>query len=287
MRNVLVTGANGFVGKRFLTYNNHNFIIQTISLRNNDWQQQDFSHIDAVVHLAGKAHEMQKIDDQIYYDVNVQLTQNLFEKLTKDGVKHFVYISSTKVYGDDIQTVLNENSTCTPTDAYGKSKLAAEQFLLAQKNCTISIVRPPLIYGAGVKGNMHKIMELCNSNKPLPFAAIDNKRSMVYVDNLVELINTIITKKEKGIFVAGDATPLSTTELVTYMRKALGKKRNLFSIPLFMRAILKKIKPALYIRLFGSFYVNNEATNRQLQFQPTYTAEHGIQQMVNDFLKNK
>ncbi len=287
MTKILVTGANGFVGTRFLKYNKDQFIIETISLRNNDWLKKNFSHIDAVVHLAGKAHEMQKVDDQIYFDINYELTKAFFEKIKSDGVKHFIYFSSTKVYGDGEYDNLSEQSPCNPTDAYGKSKLQAEQFLSLQNSVLVSIVRPPLIYGPGVKGNMQKIMELCNSNKPLPFANINNKRSMVYVDNLIELINSIVFQKKTGVFVAGDATPLSTKTLVTEIRNALGKKRNLFSIPNFLRNLIKKIKPALYVRLFGSFYVDNTATNRKLNFVPKYTSKQGIEAMVSEFLNNK
>jgi nucleoside-diphosphate-sugar epimerase len=287
MLNILVTGASGFVGKRWLEYNKEQFHITTISLKNDEWKSKDFSQIDAVVYLAGKAHEMFKIDDQIYMDINYELTKVFFEKIKKDGVQQFVYISSTKVYGDGDYTYLNETSPCNPTDAYGKSKLMAETFLIQQKKLSVAIVRPPLIYGAGVKGNMQKIMELCNSNKPLPFGNITNKRSMVYVDNLIELINTILQKKATGIFVAGDAAPLSTTTLVTEIRNALGKKRNLFSIPNPLRSIIKKIKPALYVRLFGNFYVDNQQTNNALQLQPKYSSSYGIQQMVKAFLNNK
>jgi nucleoside-diphosphate-sugar epimerase len=284
---ILVTGANGFVGQRFLNYNRTTFDIEIISLRNDDWKTKNFANIDAVIHLAGKAHEMQKIDDQIYFDINYELTKKLFEKVKNEGVKQFIYISSTKVYGDDEYDNLNEQSPCNPTDAYGKSKLQAEQYLLAQTNTIVSIVRPPLIYGPGVKGNMQKIMELCNSNKPLPFANIQNKRSMVYVDNLIELINAITFQKKAGVFIGGDVVPLSTTTLVAEIRSALGKKRNLFSIPIFVRKLLKKLKPALYIRLFGSFYVDTTVTNRVLNFVPKYESKDGIASMVKEFLNKK
>jgi nucleoside-diphosphate-sugar epimerase len=214
------------------------------------------------------------------------LTRKLFVKCKQDGVQQFIYVSSTKVYGDDIQTELDENSPCNPIDAYGKSKLMAEQFLLSQKDCNVAIVRPPLIYGSGVKGNMKKIMELCNSSKPLPFDKINNKRSMVFVDNLIELINTIILQKSKGIFIAGDKAPISTTFLVKEIKSNLNKKNNTFAIPFFFRSILKKAKPNLYIRLFGDFEVSNKNTNKKLNFIPKYETSYGIKQMVKGF-KNK
>ena len=283
--NILVTGANGFVGKHFITIANQQFNCTAISLQNNNWQTQTFNGIDTVLHLAGKAHQMEPIDDQIYFDINYTLTKLLFEKCVADGVKHFIYISSTKVYGDDILTELNEQSPCNPTDAYGKSKLAAEQYLLQQKSMVVTIVRPPLIYGAGVKGNLLKIMQLCNSNKPLPFGNINNQRSMVGIHNLVAMLSAIILLQKPGIFVPCDAAPISTTTLVSCIRKALQRKPNIFSIPIFMRSIIKKLRPALYTRLFGSFYINNTYTNHTLQFVPPYTTEQGITIMVNAFDK--
>ncbi len=284
---ILVTGASGFVGKIFVEYNKNNFDISTISLKKEDWQQANFSSFDAVVHLAGKAHEMTKIDDQIYFEVNYELTKKLFEKIKQDTVPHFIYISSTKVYGDGEYEYLNEQSKCNPSDAYGKSKLKAEQYLLEQKKTIVSIIRPPLIYGSGVKGNMQKIMELCNSNTPLPFGNINNKRSMVYVGNLIELINTVILQKKGGLFIAGDASAASTTILVKTIKNALGKKNNLFAIPNFLQSIIKKLKPALYVRLFGSFYVDNTKTNTILNFTPPFTMQQGIQQMVSNYKINQ
>ncbi len=162
MKKVVLTGAGGFVGRHFLAINAQRYEIVPVSLRNTEWQQQSFSGFHAVVHLAGKAHEMTKINDQVYFDINTTLTRQLFQKAEAEGVPHFIYISSTKVYGDEVTGVLNEESPCQPTDAYGKSKLEAEQFLLQQNHkCRVAVVRPPLVYGAGVKGNMVNLLRLC------------------------------------------------------------------------------------------------------------------------------
>jgi UDP-glucose 4-epimerase len=282
--NVLITGSGGFVGKRLLATKLPEINFTVVSLRKEDWKQQDFSLMDAVVHLAGKAHEMKPVADKVYFDVNYELTKSFFEKVAKDGIQHFIYISSTKVYGDGEYDNLHEQSACNPSDAYGKSKWMAEQFLIQQNHPVVSIIRPPLIYGPGVKGNMKKIMELCNSNKLLPFANIHNKRSVVFVDNLIDLIETVLRLQKPGVFVAGDIQPVSTTALVATIRKAMHKKRNLFSIPFFLRGVIKKAKPALYTRLFGSFYVSNKVTNQQLNFTPKHSTENGIAAMVKTFL---
>jgi UDP-glucose 4-epimerase len=243
--------------------------------------------VNTIVHLAGKAHEMQPIPDSIYFKVNFELTKALAERAKTAGVSHFIYISSTKVYGDEINGVVNEDSECLPTDAYGKSKKMAEEFLLSMQSpdFTVSIIRPPLVYGPGVKGNMIRLLEIAEKNIPLPFGNTGNARSMVYLDNLVALINRVIEKKAAGIFIGGDASPLSTDSLISLMRKSLGKRPGLITLPTFMRKILKQIRPAMYIRLFGSFEVDNTSTNQKLNFVPPYSSEQGISEMVKWYLK--
>src|SRR5687768_10263888 len=118
---IVVTGSSGFVGKRFLEYNKDKFEMMPISLRERKVRDIDLAGTDAIVHLAGKAHEIQPIPDQVYYDVNYTLTKELAEKAKQQGVPHFIYISTTKVYGDEVNETVNEKSLCNPNDAYGKS----------------------------------------------------------------------------------------------------------------------------------------------------------------------
>jgi UDP-glucose 4-epimerase len=289
MTTILVTGSTGFIGKRLMEYNKDRYRLVPLLLRQQQPAELDLQGIDAVIHLAGKAHQMQAIDDKIYFDINFELTKQLANRSKQQGVPHFIYISSSKVYGDDIQNVLNEQSPCHPTDAYGASKLQAEQYLqsLQTESFKVAIVRPPLVYGPHVKGNVIRLLQLAAKNFPLPLGSTQNARSMVFIDNLVELINTIIEQQADGVFVAGDRQPVATDELIRQMRKSLGNGNSLFSIPGFIRTIIKKVKPALYIRLFGSFVVDNSATNIRLHFTPPYTTEEGITQMVNWFKKNQ
>lgn len=282
-----VTGSTGFVGQRYMRvpHNGHEKI--SINLRSETPDQMDLQGVNTIVHLAGKAHEMQPIPDGIYFKVNYELTKALAERAKTSGVSHFIYISSTKVYGDVINGVVNEDSDCLPTDAYGKSKKMAEEFLLSMQSpdFTVSIIRPPLVYGPGVKGNMIRLLEIAEKNIPLPFGNTGNARSMVYLDNLVALINRVIEKKAAGIFIGGDVSPLSTDSLISLMRKSLGKRPGLITLPAFMRKILKQIRPAMYFRLFGSFEVDNTGTNNKLNFVPPYSSEAGISEMVKWYLK--
>ncbi len=288
MKTIAVTGSTGFVGKRLMVYNSEKFHLQPINLRDTPVNAINLLDVDVVLHLAGKAHQMEPIDDKVYFDVNYELTKQLADKALLQGIKQFIYISSTKVYGDDINEMLDEHSPCLPVDAYGASKLKAEQYLqsLQSDNFKIAIIRPPLVYGPGVKGNMIRLLQLADKNFPLPFGKIDNARSMVFIDNLVELINTIIDKEATGVFIAGDDLPVSTSRLLALIKSSLGNTSGLISIPAFARTIIKRLKPALYIRLFGSFVVSNTDTNMRLLFKPPYSTADGVQQMVEWFMKN-
>ena len=287
MKKIVVTGTSGFVGKRFVEYNNNKYIIESLPLRDLDISSLILKGVDAIIHLAGKAHQMEKIDDQIYFDVNYGITKSLVDRAIQEKVPHFIYISTTKVYGDDYVSALNENSPCTPTDAYGESKLKAEEYLNSLTNAIkIAIIRPPLVYGPEVKGNLIQLLHLCKKNIPLPFGNTQNARSMVFVDNFIELINTIINQQATGVYIAGDKNTLSTEKLVSLIRLNLGMNSMLITIPLFMRRIIKIIKPRLFIRLYASFIVENTNTNKKLNFVPPFTSEYGIEQMVKWFKKN-
>ncbi|MEO5891090.1 MAG: NAD-dependent epimerase/dehydratase family protein [Ferruginibacter sp.] len=285
MKKTAITGATGFVGKRLVKYNQHIFEQQILDLRNNKVGNIDLHEIDAVIHLAGKAHEMNLIPDNVYFDVNYELTRQLADKAKAQGVLQFVYISSVKVYGNEVPEILDEQSACIPTDAYGSSKLKAEQYLQSIQTDTfqVAIVRPPLVYGPGVKGNMIRLMQLADKNIPLPFGNIKNARSMVFVDNLIALINKIVEQKAAGVFIAGDAAPISTSQLLWYIKSGLGRKPHLLSVPLIVRKVLMKVRPALYLRLFGSFVVDNRITNDKLDFIPPYSTQFGIEQMAKWF----
>ena len=288
MKTIAVTGVTGFVGKRLMAYDKESYHLKPLLLRTTQPATLDLKGVDALLHLAGKAHQMEPIDDKVYFDINFELTKALAAHAKEQRVPHFIYISSTKVYGDDIQNVLNEQSPCHPSDAYGASKLKAEEYLqsIASPSFTVTVLRPPLVYGPEVKGNMIRLLQLAAMKIPLPFGNIRNARSMVFVDNLVALINAIIDQRAGGVFVAGDRQPVATDTLISMMRTAMDNHSPLVSIPFFVRSILKKLKPALYIRLFGSFVVDNSATNGHLQFTPPYTTQEGIAVMVNWFMKD-
>ncbi len=290
MQEILLTGSNGFVGKKFLSINADKYSIKVALLQKTNIANISFKDIDTVVHLAGIAHQMQKIDDQIYFDVNYGLTKDLADAAKKAGVKHFIFISTIKVFGEQNIKLLTENSPCLPkNDPYGESKLKAEKYLqsIEDENFVVSIIRPPLIYGPGVKGNVLRLLVLGNKSLPLPFKNLDNRRTMVYLNNFIALINRVIDTKISGVFLAGDTEPISTEKLISEIRLNLKKKPNLFSIPSFLKYLLKLIKPEIAHRLFGSLEIDTSNTNNKLNFKPPYSTEHGIKEMVDWYLSKK
>jgi nucleoside-diphosphate-sugar epimerase len=216
------------------------------------------------------------------------LTKNLASRAKAAGVKHFIFVSTIKVFGEHHATVLNEKSPCEPiNDPYGQSKLNAEEFLktLEDDNFTVAIVRPPLIYGPNVKGNLIRFLKLADTNYPLPFKGIDNRRTMVFLDNFIALLNVIVEKKSSGLFLAADAQPISTTYLISEMRRQMGKSPNLFAIPSLFTSILSKVKPEFALRLYGSLEMDATESNRKINFTPPYSIEQGIKTMVQWYKK--
>ena len=281
--NLLVTGSSGFVGSYAIpVFKNLYDNVTTLSLRNRSVDDVDITGIDTIVHMAGLAHQMTKVDPSLYYDINQTLTVNFAAKAKQQGVKHFIYLSTIKVYGDHSMDVVSEATLCNPTDDYGKSKWEAEKELngLANENFKVSIIRPPLVYGKNVKGNLLSLSKLIKKIPVLPLGGIENKRSMVFVGNLVGMINTLIDTPHNGTFLAGDDKSISTSFLVDQMIKHLGLNKKNTTMPGPIIKMIKLVKPAIYQRLFTSFIVDNKVSFKKLNFTPEFTVEEGIKQMM-------
>ena len=272
MKTVLITGASGFVGQRFCVHNKDRYIIKAVSLQNTQVKDLDLSGVDVILHLAGIAHRMEKTDDSLYFEVNYELTKKLAEAAKQARVGHFIFVSTIKVYGDDHQ-LLTPETECRPSDAYGKSKLMAEEALknLESDDFRASIVRPPLIYGQGVKGNMQKLIKLVENRKYIPLGNINNERSMVGVDNFIALLDKVIESRVSGTFLIRDSEPTSTSRLISEIAKGKNIHINLISIPGVMRFAMKVLAPEIYKRLFGSVVVDDKATRDILNFDPPYS----------------
>ena len=251
--------------------------------------------VDEVVHCAARVHVMQ--DDatdqlQAYREVNVYGTLNLARQAAQAGVRRFVFVSSIKVNGEATQPghPFTADDVPAPLDPYGVSKLEAEQGLReieAQTGMEVVIVRPPLVYGPGVKANFASMMRCLARGIPLPLGAIQNARSMVALDNLVDLLVTCVKHPAAAgqIFLVSDGEDVSTTELLRRTALAMGKKPFLLPIPAFVlewgTALLGKRDVAQ--RLCGSLQLDINKTRQLLDWTPPVSVDEGLHRATEGF----
>jgi UDP-glucose 4-epimerase len=230
MKNILITGKNSYIGtslENWLMREPDKYKVDTVDMKDGSWKGKDFSSYDVVFHVAGIAHVSSdpKMED-LYYKVNRDLTIETAEKAKAEGVKQFIFMSSIIVYGDSSSSkrVIDRNTFPTPSNFYGNSKLQAEEGIkhLESDDFKIVVVRPPMIYGKGSKGNYPR---LANMAKKIPvFPDIDNERSMLHIDNLCEFIKVIIDHEETGLYFPQNKEYVKTSELVKTIAEVHGKK---------------------------------------------------------------
>jgi UDP-glucose 4-epimerase len=287
---ILITGANSFIGKHYIHKSRYNGI-QEISLIDKNLKDIDFKEFDVIIHLAAIVHRKEKVPENEYFKINRDLAIDTAKQALQSGIKHFIFMSTLSVYGDNrlCAQTYNEFSECLPTNAYGKSKLEAETGLqkMNSNEFCVSIIRTPLVIGEGVMANMHSLISLVDKIPILPFASVSNKRSYTSIENLIEFIDLIIHKRKSGIFIASDEDPLSTTELVKMISKSLGKKLFLFKLPTIIVRIGSFLKPGISSRVFGSFVVDNSLTVKSLDYKQVISTEESINKMVNHYKKFK
>ncbi|MEN8147892.1 MAG: NAD-dependent epimerase/dehydratase family protein [Campylobacterota bacterium] len=284
---LLLTGATGFIGSSFYSNYHDRFEIETFSFQK-DLNTLSINNIDTLVHLSALVHRMDGASDEAYHEVNVVKTVALAQKAKDAGVKQFIFMSTVKVYGEESSTPYTETTPCHPKDPYGESKLKAENALLSLENeaFKIAIIRTPVVYGEGVKANILKLIGLTEKYAYLPFGGVANRRSMVYVENLAHLISELVLQEEKGIFLASDDHPLSTTQLIRSIAEALNKKVLLFPCHI-LKLTLRLIKPTLYQRLYGNLFVDNTQTRTQLHLTNPCTSQEGIEKMITWYKDQK
>ena len=231
MKKILITGANSYIGVSFeewMKQHNDECSIDTIDMQSEKWKEHDFSNYDAVFHVAGIAHVSTdpKLED-LYYKVNRDLTIEVAQKAKNQGVKQFIFMSSIIVYGDSShinkKRVINKDTIPTPSNFYGTSKLQAEEGILplSDDKFKVVVLRPPMIYGKGSKGNYPKLAKMA---RKLPiFPDIDNERSMLHIDNLCEFIRIIIKNEESGVFYPQNKEYVKTSDLVKEIANVHGK----------------------------------------------------------------
>lgn len=230
MKKILITGKDSYIGTSFekwLSKWPDKYRVDTIDMKSDTWRDNDFSGYDVVFHVAGIAHVSSdpKMED-LYYKVNRDLTIETAEKAKAEGVKQFIFMSSIIVYGDSSSSkrVIDKNTVPTPSNFYGNSKLQAEEGIkhLESDDFKIVVLRPPMIYGKGSKGNYPR---LANMAKKIPvFPDINNERSMLHIDNLCEFIKVMIDHEESGLYFPQNKDYVKTSELIRTIAEVNGKK---------------------------------------------------------------
>jgi nucleoside-diphosphate-sugar epimerase len=290
MPKILITGSNSFVGTNFGRFSQYKDIAE-VSLLDNRPEDIEFDKYEVVLHLAAIVHQSKKVREQEYYIINRDLCLRVAELSKKAGVKQFIFLSTVKVYGEFVpgSDPWNEDSDCHPEDAYGKSKYEAELALrkLQDTGFIVSIIRTPIIYGPGVKANMLRLITLIEKVPVLPFKNVNNSRCYTYSGNLVGYIDRILEIKASGIFLVMDDSSMSTTDLVTFLAKFLGKRIVLYKVPEIFVRFLVSVKPGAFDRLYGSFYLNNSKTKEILKYKPLFSIEEGIGKMISSYLDSK
>lgn len=238
MKNILITGANSYIGTSFEKYMEQfgdKYVIDTVDMIGDAWKSKDFSGYDCVFHVAGIAHsdsgKISKEKEKLYYAINTDLTIETAKKAKSEGVKQFIFMSSAIVYGNSApigkKKYITKDTTVSPANCYGDSKVQAEKGLreIEDDSFKVVILRPPMIYGKGSKGNYPLMSKMAQKLPVFPY--VKNRRSMLYVENLAEFVRLMIENEEQGTFWPQNKEYSNTSEMVKMIGEAHGKKVRL------------------------------------------------------------
>ena len=315
---VLVTGANGFIGVPLCTrllaegWSVYGVVRSTAAIErlphgvepvvvgsfstDTSWQES-LTGIDTIIHLAARVHVMNDgVADPLeeYRLVNVEGTLNLARQAVSAGVRRFIFISSIKVNGEATTSQpFSAADSPSPVDPYGISKLEAErglQQLAKETALDVVIIRPPLVYGPGVKGNFQSMIHWVGKGVPLPLGAIHNQRSLVGLDNLIDFIVTCIDHPDVAnqTFLVSDGEDLSTTELLQHLARAMGKSARLIPVPVQMLELAAGLfgKQAIIQRLCGNLQIDISKAREVLDWEPPVSVDEGLRRTVHNLNVN-
>jgi UDP-glucose 4-epimerase len=302
---ILITGANGFIGAHLCqelssrkidfratarNSNENNYAdFVSCDLETTESLNQLMDGCDTVVHLAGRAHVTSDDSQEKYRIANEFVTHQLANAAAQNGIARFVYISSIKVNGESSSPGLPIRSSDTPSplDNYGRSKLAAEKVL--QEICRVNnmeyvIIRPTLVYGKGVRANFSALISAVQKGAPLPIASVRNSRSMIGINNLIDLVIATCTNPHAAnqIFLASDGNDISTPALVRLIAQSLNRPSRIFPFPVFVLRLLAVVvgKSSFIDKLTGSLSVDISHTTSTLNWKPPFSTESEVAKAV-------
>ncbi|MGF7141315.1 NAD-dependent epimerase/dehydratase family protein [Roseimarinus sediminis] len=310
--NILITGIHGFVGSNLTKalHMQHTLYGLDIVSPKKEGIQKNFSwaelannnipEVDAVIHLAGKAHDTKnQTNAQVYFDINTGLTKQIFDWFLKSNASKFIFFSSVKAVADKvIGDVLTENVKPAPIGPYGESKIVAEKYILSQalsENKKVYILRPCMIHGPGNKGNLNLLYQVQVKGIPWPLGAFENKRSFCSIGNLIYAVQQLIEKEiESGIYQVADDEALATNELISIIAGSQNKQANIWRIPINFIKVLARIGDFLHLplnserlkKLTESYVVSNQKLKTALGIiKMPVTAEDGLKRTMESFKK--
>jgi nucleoside-diphosphate-sugar epimerase len=296
--NTIITGASGFVGQNLSEYlSNYSYTVQSVSLRNSDWKEKFAA--DAIIHLAGKAHDTKNTSDASeYFKVNTDLTKELFDFYLKSEIRDFIYFSSVKAVADEVCDILFEDVIPDPKTPYGQSKLQAEKYILLReipKGKRIFIIRPCMIHGPGNKGNLNLLYQLVIKGLPWPLGTFENKRSFLSIENLCFVIKELLERNDisSGVYNLADDESLSTNDLIALLGQSLGKRNKTMKISASLIRKIASVGDVLKLplnserlqKLTENYVVSNEKIKKALGKELPVSASEGLLSTFKSFKK--
>jgi nucleoside-diphosphate-sugar epimerase len=293
---LLLTGSTGFVGKNILTNLKNLDFISLSREQLTNIASYSIGDFDAILHLAGKAHDLKKATNpHEYYQTNFELTKNLYDAFIKSNATKFIFVSSVKAAADSVEGILTENHIPNPQTHYGKSKLMAEEYIQAQilpEGKSYYILRPCMIHGPGNKGNLNLLYKFVEKGIPYPLAAFENKRSFLSVQNLCFIVQKLLEKNiPSGIYNLADDETLSTKDLVKQIAQILDKKPKLWHISKKAIGVLALIGDKLHLplnterlhKLTENYVVSNAKIKTAINETLPLTSSEGIKITIQTF----
>lgn len=300
---IAITGITGFVGQNLARYLSDIDVLGVsreaigLNISYPELSMNIFNRQKAFIHLAGKAHDLKKIsDDNEYFEVNTELTKRLFDQFLKSDCETFIYMSSVKASADSIEGVLTEDVIPNPMTVYGKSKLAAEEYILSRiniKDKRVYILRPCMIHGPGNKGNLNLLYNLVSKRIPWILGAFQNKRSYCSIDNLLFVINELIenTTIPSGIYNVADDDYLSTNEIISLISNSNNQKPIIINLSPFIVKFIAKIGDIIPLplnserlkKLTESYMVSNKKIKKYIANELPLTNKQGLIKTLKSF----